>query len=342
MTHYHLNFSKNNTNLLGPMSIQGVIRIIATTILSVILFHQSNGQQGPQWTQYAFNQYLINPAYGGLDRSLSITAGIRSQWSPFPGAPRSQMITGHLPLYFLNGSAGMTLLNEELGVFRRTGVSLGYNYVVDSPLGLFSTGFRVGVQQISLRNEDITTPSGSYIDQSIDHNDPRLNNVNLSGYAPTWSLGMYYIKDLLEIGISVDNPANTVEAGSSTFNEDLIFSIYGSYQYPISELLAMEPNVFVKTDGKQTQVDIGVLGYYSQFIGGMSLRGYNANSIDALGFIAGVKVSKHVRISYSFDLGISGFRTFHDGTHEFLINYNLSKPIRTGELPRIIYNPRYN
>lgn len=301
-----------------------------------------HAQQSPQWTQYTLNQYLINPAYGGLDRSLSVTAGIRSQWNQFPGAPRTQMINGHLPLYFLKGSAGFTLLNDKLGAFRRTAFTVSYNYVIDAPIGLFSAGFRIGAQQINIDSEELITPDGSYNDNNFDHNDPRLANSNLSGYTPIWSGGLFYRKDLLELGITLDNIGNSVEAGSSAFSEHYVFTLFGSYQYFLSEDLALEPNVLFKTDGSQSQVDIGILGHYNQFIAGLSIRGLNANSLDAMGVIAGVRVSDNVRVSYSFDLGLSDFETFHDGTHEFLINYNLNKPIRTGELPRIIYNPRYN
>lgn len=299
-------------------------------------------QQNPQWTQYVLNQYAINPAYAGLDRSLSITAGIRSQWSSFDGAPKTQIVNAHLPLYYLNGSAGLMLVNEELGVFKRTGVTASYNYIVSSPIGLFSAGMRIGVQNISLNNRAIITPQGSYSDNTIDHQDPRLSSVNLNGMSPLWSFGLFYTKESLEIGLSIDNPANSAEAGNSTFNEKTAFSLYGAYQFYVTDILAVEPNVLLKTDGTQTQLDIGVLGHYNQFLGGFSFRGYNANSIDAVGVIAGLRVSNNVRVSYSFDLGLSSLREFHDGTHEFLINYNLNKPIRTGELPRIIYNPRYN
>ncbi len=317
-------------------------KTILTTVLICVLSAFVNAQQSPQWTQYALNKYLINPAYGGLERSLSITAGIRSQWNKFPGSPKTQMINGHLPLYYLNGSAGFTLLNEELGAFNRTSVSLGYNFVVDSPAGLFSAGLRVGVQQISLQNEEIITPAGIYIDGNIDHNDPRLLNADLSGYGAIWSAGFFYIKDLLEFGLTIDNVGNTGEFGSSTFNEEILITAYGSYQYPITDVLSIEPNVLLRTGGAQLQLDLGMLAYYDQFIGGLSIRGYNANSLDAVGVLAGVRVSKNIRVSYSFDLGLSSLGDFHDGTHEFLINYNLNKPIRTGELPRIIYNPRYN
>ena len=301
-----------------------------------------DAQQSIQWTQYVFNQYAINPAYAGLDRSLSITAGLRSQWSQFEGAPKTQLISAHLPLYFLGGAAGGMIVNDELGPFKRTAASISYNYVLDSPVGLISAGLRIGGQRVTLDNNAITTPDGIYTDGSIDHQDFILANADLSGVAPIWSLGLFYVKDLLEVGLSIDNVANSSSAGSSRFTERTVLTFYSAYQLPITEILTIEPNILIKTDGTQTQLDIGVLGHYNQFIAGLSLRGYSENTLDAIGVTAGIRVNNNVRVSYSFDLGLSGLGQFHDGTHEFIFNYNLNKPIRTGELPRIIYNPRYN
>lgn len=289
------------------------------------------------------NKYYFNPAYAGLDRSLSVTAGLRSQWSQLPGAPKTQFVNAHLPLYALNGAAGFALVNDALGPFQRTSFTMSYNYVLSSEYGLFSGGFRLGGQRIGLDNTALITPDGFYSDQIFDHQDPILNESFQQGFTPVWSLGVYFAQNLFEGGITIDQLGGTgISAGGTNFNEHVTISAFGSYQYPITEQLSVEPNVFIKTDGTSTQLDIGVMGYFEQFIGGFSFRGYNANSIDALGVIAGLRVSNNVRVSYSFDLGLSNIRTFHDGTHEFLVHYNLNKPIRTGELPRIIYNPRFN
>jgi len=320
------------------------LRRILLLLLTITFLLPTIGksQQTPQWTQYVLNQYAINPAYAGLDRSLSVTAALRSQWTQLDGAPSTQMLSGHVPLYFLSGAAGMMLVNDNLGPFKRTGISGSYNYVLDAPIGLISAGFRIGVQQVTIDGRQLITPGGVYQDNVIDHRDPRLLADLQTGYSPTWSMGLFYAKDLLEVGIAIDNLGNTSEAGASTFNEKTVFSLYGAYQLGITEILAIEPNILLKTDGSSSQLDIGILAHYDQFLGGFSFRGYNANTVDALGVVAGVRVSKNVRVSYSFDLGLSDLRPYHDGTHEFLINYNLNKPIRTGELPRIIYNPRYN
>lgn len=317
------------------------LKIASVLFAFILCVSEIAGQQSVQWTQHMLAPYTYNPGYAGLDRSLSVTAGVRSQWSQFGDAPITQMVQAHLPLYIISGAAGIALTNDQLGVFRRTSVSLSYNYVLDSPIGLISTGLRLGGQQVRLDANRIRTPDGFYADNVIDHNDPRLTEVPLEGIAPIWGIGMFLSQEFLDVGLSVDN-FSSAEAGASGFNEHLLFTVYGAYQLPLTEILAIEPNILVKTDGAQTQLDIGVLGHYNQFLAGLSLRGYNSDSLDAIGVIAGLRVNSHVRVSYSFDLGLSGLRSFHDGTHEFIFNYNLNKPIRTGELPRIIYNPRFN
>ncbi|MEL6389315.1 MAG: PorP/SprF family type IX secretion system membrane protein [Bacteroidota bacterium] len=319
-----------------------ILILFSLTLMSALTTGRMEAQQLPQWTQYLQNKYAINPAYAGLDKSVSVTAGIRSQWTQLPGAPKTQVINAHVPLYFLSGAMGVSIANDETGPLRRTSAMVSYNFVYDTPFGLFSFGASLGGQQVNLNGSALRTPDGIYVDNSIDHQDPRLLAGTATGFQPIWTLGAYYVRDLLEVGLSIDRFPNLgAEAGSTTFTNSSSVSLMASYQYPLNEAITIEPNVLLKTDGVVTQVDLGILGYYERLIGGLSLRGYGQNSIDALGILAGTKVSKHVRISYSFDIGLSGLGVVQDGTHEFVVNYNLNKPIRTGELPKIIYNPRF-
>ena len=100
--------------------------------------------------------------------------------------------------------------------------------------------------------------------------------------------------------------------------------------------------ITAKSDFIEIQTDISsVFQINGNIFGGISLRGYNSTSIDAMAFIIGIQLDKHYTLSYSYDLGLSGLRRAHEGTHEILLNYNLRKMIGTGQPPKIIYNPRY-
>ncbi len=317
-------------------------KIIPLFFLTMLLVHGAVAQQAPLFSQYMLNKYAINPAFGGLEQSMSVTAVLRAQWNQLPGSPSTQAINAHLPLYFLQGSAGFDLTNDQIGATAVTRFTASYNYVMDSPYGLFSLGLRGGVRQVRLRSAELRTPSGIYQDLSVDHRDPLLTSGSLDGYSPTWAIGLYFAGGGIELGATYENPGNRAVAGNTALVTSSSITVFGSYDIGVNDYLVVIPSLLIRTDGIQTQGEMTVLGRYGNYIGGLGLRGYNANSLDAIQVIAGAQVSKHIRVAYSFDLGISALRNQHDGTHEFTVNYNLAQKIRTGELPRIIYNPRFH
>ena len=137
------------------------------------------------------------------------------------------------------------------------------------------------------------------------------------------------MNDYVEIGISAENiPQNSFSHGNARLNASKLWTLFATADYYLNDILVARPLILVKSDGAQTQTDIGALMYYDQFFGGLTLRGLNSNSLDAMNSIVGLKINDHLRVSYSFDIGLSALRTFHDGTHEFIINYNLNKKLQ--------------
>ncbi|TBM97367.1 type IX secretion system membrane protein PorP/SprF, partial [Hyunsoonleella flava] len=53
-------------------------------ILFIVFLKGLNAQQDPQYTQYMYNQAIINPAYAGSKEYLQITTLYRNQWTGFP------------------------------------------------------------------------------------------------------------------------------------------------------------------------------------------------------------------------------------------------------------------
>ena len=77
----------------------------------LILPFVASSQQGLQISQYMFDRYQINPAYAGMDYSLSATANLRTQYAELEGNPVSQSINAHLPFYKWNAALGMQITN---------------------------------------------------------------------------------------------------------------------------------------------------------------------------------------------------------------------------------------
>src|SRR6516164_3552135 len=82
----------------------------------VFIIYAGKAQQKPQYTQYVFNNLLLNPAVTGIENYTDVKAGYRSQWTGLQGAPVTSYLTVDAPLgdNFLQGDA--TAFPAEGGV----------------------------------------------------------------------------------------------------------------------------------------------------------------------------------------------------------------------------------
>ncbi|TNE49794.1 MAG: type IX secretion system membrane protein PorP/SprF, partial [Bacteroidetes bacterium] len=84
-------------------------------------------QQAPQYSMYLLNPYAYNPAYAGMGNSLVATGVYRQQWSSLRGAPESQHLNMHLPLYMISSGVGLKAENDIIGAHRTTQAMLTYS-----------------------------------------------------------------------------------------------------------------------------------------------------------------------------------------------------------------------
>ena len=306
----------------------------------------SKAQQTPQYTMNMFDKYRFNPAYAGMDASLSINGSLKNQWETFPGQPKFQQINAHMPFYLVNGGVGLKFFNDATGAENTLGLSASFNYVYESSLGLFSFGLGVGVVQKKLDGSLLRAPDGIYEGNTIVHNDPILSNTKGSGIGPNLGVGIYFASEYLEAGIALDQGfGNTItlnNAEETSFTLNRIINFFTEYTYPIDEEFTFYPSVFVKSDFTQTQLDVsGRLDYQDLYFGGLSFRGYSAKTVDALAIFLGARINANLRVAYAYDITLSGLRNFAEGTHELVVNYNLNKPLGIGRPVKVIYNPRY-
>ena len=84
-------------------------------LISCSLVFPIYAQQDPQYSQYQFNQMIINPAYAGTKNALSAVIDIRKQWSGFDGAPSTQSFSFHGPLKKKRIGLGLSAYNDAIG-----------------------------------------------------------------------------------------------------------------------------------------------------------------------------------------------------------------------------------
>lgn len=303
----------------------------------------SYAQQSAQYTSYMLDPMRYNPAYAGLEDALSFTGTYRQQWAGLEGAPQSARASIHMPLYFLSGGFGLQFENEQLGAHNFTLAKAAYNYQKDLGLGVFSIGLAAGMQQFRLNGQDLTTPDGSYLGPGIiSHNDDLLSFSEVSGSSAVFDAGLFFKTDRLNVGLSVEN-ASQASISLNELDYELLSSyhIFAAYEFELGQRFVLKPSAWFKSDAVQHQLDLSVLTQYNDnILTGLSFRGYNTSTTDALALFFGFNVSKSLAVVYAYDIALSPLQSFHSGSHEIVVKYHLAQSIGAGKPPRIIYHPR--
>jgi type IX secretion system PorP/SprF family membrane protein len=304
-----------------------------------------NAQQAAQYSLYSFQKYQFNPAYAGLDGSVSGTAGFRKQWSGLEGSPTNQILHVHAPVYYLHGAVGMSIEHETLGASDNLAAKINYAYHIPmGETGILSLSVGGGILQRTLDGTKLRTPDGKYEGNTIRHNDLLLLEAAMTATAPTVTAGAYFHQENLEIGVGADNlwagQVKLMKGIAVTPRRNYYFN--AQYNMSLSDQIALQPSIFVKSDAIQTQTEASLLIKYNENIFlGASYRGYNKVTQDAVIVIAGLKVNPNTILAYAYDVTLSPLQNVSTGSHELLLSYNLNKVIGKGLLPKIIYNPRF-
>ena len=152
--------------------------------LLIICSIKIQAQQDAQYTHYMFNTLAVNPGYAGSRDMLTVTALHRNQWLNFPGAPVTQTLTLHTPIFSKNIGVGLSLINDKIGPDR-----------TQSAYGDFSYKIRIGEQSklafglkggINIRTNDLVTL------KTDQENDPNLLSNSRSDLVPNFGFGLYY------------------------------------------------------------------------------------------------------------------------------------------------------
>lgn len=319
--------------------IDATLRILITCFVVVAFSSATYAQNNAQHSLYMIDIYNHNVAYAGFDRSLSANFNYRSQWSGLNGQPSSFYINAHLPVYLLNGGAGLSLARDKSGGLVMTDTRLSYNRVRSFSRGIFSVGAAIGLSQVAVDGSGIITPEGIYT-SVISHEDPILITENMTGMHPGWMVSFYTANDLFDFGLSFrDMFGNALNVEKINFFQSRQMDIYGAIPFFVRDL-KIQASFHIKSTFKQSQADMSIIIKNGNIFGGLTVRGFNENTFDSMVVLGGIRLNEHYTLSYSYDIGLSRLSDFNQGSHEININYNLNKLIGIGLPPEIIYNPR--
>ena len=116
------------------------MRYLFTILALLVLALSANAQQDAQYTQFMFNKVAFNPAYAGSHKAPCLSGIYRTQWVNLDGAPVSQNVNFHMPLFNNRVGIGLSIYHDDIGPTNTWNYAMQYAYRVKVAGGDLSFG----------------------------------------------------------------------------------------------------------------------------------------------------------------------------------------------------------
>lgn len=292
-------------------------KILYSFLLSVICIGSIYAQDEAVYNQYLINTTLINPAYAGFADKHQIFMNLRTQWTGFPGAPKTYALS-YNGAFGNNFGLGGMLFSENIASLSRLRGQLSYAFRFKLKDDFkASIGFSTEFHRVRLLS------SAEYDQGDLVANDYLNGNTYFDA-----SLGLYgAYKDQIFAGLTLPNLIRTRigtigddTTKSSAFKHFLLFA---GYRYRSDEF-TIEPSLQIrKVMNSPFQVDINIKASFLQdkLIGGLT---YRPGSGGGLVFLVGTKLS-WFQLYYSYDVSFEKFQRYTSGSHEITLGFEFER-----------------
>lgn len=306
-------------------------------------------QQRPQYTQYVFNNYLLNPAISGIENYADVKAGFRKQWAGIEGAPQTSFLTAHWNLgggylwrnalslpdkgddpmsrnYMQNYTSspahhgmGVTAVYDETGPLSRLDASLTYAYHLQlSNTFNLSVGIAAGISRIALDTNAL------HFEDQI--NERAVSNQLLSQLKPDLGFGLWLYSGRLFAGASVQQVLSqklsfTSDPNYNSGKEVPHFFVTAGYRMYIDDVISATPSImFKQVSPTPASIDVNLkMAFKDRFWVGGSYR-----KDDSFSALAGINISKLINLTYAYDFTTSGLNQVSNGSHEIVLGLQLN------------------
>lgn len=294
-------------------------KIIFSFVLCFLVFG-IKAQQVPQYTQYLFNHFAINPAVAGSKNCLDAKLGVRLQWVGFDGAPRTGFGSLHSVLkrnrFGLDNkhAMGIYVENDTYGQFGRAKIKLAYAY--HFPVAnevLMSFGLFAGVEQFRFKASDVTLAN---------FNDQAITGNQTSFIAPLIEPGIFLQSEDLFGGISLHQTLGSTvpNFGFEANKLKQHFMLLGGKKFMTKkEKWSFIPSFLMKiTPAVPIALDVNMMvDYENRFSFGFSYR-----NVDAVAVLVKFNLLNYFTLGYSFDYTLSKIQLASNNTHEVILGIN--------------------
>ncbi|UZR98278.1 PorP/SprF family type IX secretion system membrane protein [Chondrinema litorale] len=301
-------------------------RYIGIILISFCFCAQVKAQQQQMYSHYTANGLAINPAYTGSRDAVSGVLSYRNQWSQIDGAPVTQTLGVHAPVWHKKIGLGLNIVNDVIGISKNFSLMSTYSYRLKLKSGYLRFGVQAGV--VNYRNnwsEVITT----------DEVDAAFSGGDESFWKPNFGAGLYFNNQKFFAGLSVpvliphqlndNNPVNGAK-------------LYQHYFFTAGTLLGLSPKLQLKpsflikyVEGAPVQADLNAMFIFNKaFWFGGSYR-----TKDGVVFTMQYHTKKMLWIGYAYDYPLTDLNLVTKGSHEIFIGIDYQK------LKSKILSPRY-
>ncbi len=287
---------------------------IALLILLTVISVTGWSQQTPVYSQYYFNELVINPAYAGSHVQFSATSMYRNQWVNFPGSPKTYLFSAHSSFLKDKMGLGMMVNVDNIGSYSNKNLYFSYAYFLKFPQAKLSFGLQAGFDFIGA---DFS---------KLDLQNPDLSFAPVNAFKPNIGAGIYYRRKNFFAGFSVpmliNNKVNyaDVHAVTNSIQQARYYFLRVGGMFPINQMktVKLNPSILLRSqEGQPLALDINAAFiFYEVCSAGISYR-----TVDALITFVELKLSEKLHVAYSYDWTTSNINAFSNGTHEFMLNY---------------------
>ncbi|MBS1650414.1 MAG: type IX secretion system membrane protein PorP/SprF [Bacteroidetes bacterium] len=284
-------------------------------------------QQETQLSMYFFNPLLINPAYAGSQEAMQITGTARNQWSGLTGSPQTQMLSIHSPLKIESIGVGLTVLNDQLGVTKNTGIygNLAYSVKLNKRNDRLAFGTQLGM--------DIFRQDFSNL-RIIDNTDQLyVNGGNYQKNLFNVGAGIYYYGKRFYLGASSPRLLkNKLESNydQKALQENHVY-LFGGIVIKLNAAINMRPSFIIKYVNSaplSIEGNLSFLFYEKLWVGAMYRHGA------AAGANVMYSINQNLRVGYAYDYQLTALQNYSFGSHEIMLSYTFKSSSKGFKSPR--------
>ncbi|MGY0041499.1 PorP/SprF family type IX secretion system membrane protein [Pedobacter sp. NJ-S-72] len=307
-----------------------------------------SGQQRPQYTQYIFNNFLLNPALSGMENYIDIKMGHRNQWAGLEGAPKTGFVTANWALgdqylwanalsFEENGNNPMSRSYTQNYTASPSHHGVGFTAVMDKAAQISTFAFNLTYAyhlRLSNRLNLSVGAAAGITNIGLDVNalqfetpqDPALRNTISNQTKPDFSMGLWIYGARFFSGISIQQiiPQKlnfTSSEGYNTGKQVPHLFVTGGYKLDATEDISVTPSLMLKyVQDLPASVDINVkAAFKDKFWIGASGR-----KDDSYTAMVGFNVGHLINLTYAYDFTTSQLNQVSNGSHEIVLGVLLN------------------